>query len=126
MQDEENTRQESIREKDRDIVYRNFHDKMQKEFLKTLVCDEVIEEYKNNPLGQHSEPLARLLYFFSSAPQEGKYALKRDQQSGTFKIIVLSGKRGEPPRIVENAEYKTLKEAYHGIFLRRIEGLMQS
>ncbi len=126
MQDEENTRSENIREKDQDIVYRQYHDKMQKKFLKTLVCDEVIEEYKNNPLGQHSEPLARLMHFFSSTPQQGKYALKRDQQSGTFKMIILSGKRGEPPRIVENVEYKTLKEAYHGVFLKRIEDLMQS
>ena len=111
---------------DKDIIYRKYYDKMQGDYLKTLVCDEVIEEHKNNPLGQHSEPLSRLLHFFSCAPQKDKYALKRDEQSQIFKIIALSGQRGEPPRDVEAKEYKTIEEAYHAVFLKRIEDLMQS
>ena len=111
---------------DKDVIYRQYYDKMQVDYLKTLICDEVIEEYKNNPLGQHSEPLSRLLHFFSSTPQKGKYALKRDEQSQTFRIIALSGKRGKPPRDIEDKSYKTLKEAYHAVFLKRIDDLMQS
>lgn len=111
---------------DKDIVYRQYYDKMQGDYLRTLICDEVIEEHKSNPLGQHSEPLSRLLHFFSSAPQKGKYALKRDEPTRTFKIIAFSGLRGEPPWLVEDKVYETLEEAYHGVFLRRINDLMKS
>ncbi len=111
---------------DKDIVYRQYYDKMQIEYLKTLVCDEVIEEYKNKPLGQHREALERLLHFFRCAPQKDKYAIMRDEQSNTFKIIALSGERGVPPRFVENREYKMIEDAYHGVFLKRIHDLMES
>lgn len=111
---------------DKDEVYRQYYDNMQRDYLKTLVCDEVIEEHKNNPLGQHSEALERLLHFFRSAPQKGKYAIQRDEQSNTFKIIALSGERGTPPRSVDNKGYETIEDAYHGVFLKRIHDLMES
>ena len=111
---------------DKDIIYRNYYDKMQSEFLKTLICEEVIQEHKDRSRGQHSEPLSRLLHFFSSAPQQGKYAIKHDSQNNTFKIIALSGERGELPRNVEEKEYKTIEDAYHGVFLKRISDLMES
>jgi len=111
---------------DKDIVYRMYFDKKQCEFLKTLVCEEVIQEHENNSHGQHSEPLSRLLHFFSSAPQKNKFAIKHDKQSDSFKIIALSGVRGESPRIVEDKEYETVEEAYHGVFLKRISDLMES
>ena len=116
----------SVEEENRDIVYRNYYDKMQSEFLKTLVSDEVIEEYKNNVLGQHSEPLSRLLHFFNSAPQKDKYVIKRDDQANTFKIAALSGERGVPPRIIGDKEYKSLEEAYYGVFLQRLFDLLES
>lgn len=110
---------------DKDIVYRKYFDKKQSEFLKTLVCEEVIQEHKNNSHGQHSEPLSRLLHFFSSALQKNKYAIKYDRQNNLYKIIALSGIRGESPRIVENQEFKTIEDAYHGVFLKRINDLME-
>lgn len=112
--------------KDKDIVYRAYFDKKQSEFLKTLVCEEIIQEHENNSHGQHSEPLSRLLHFFSSAPQKNKYAIKHDKQSNSFKIISLSGVRGEPPSIIDNKEFKTIDDAYHGVFLKRISDLMKS
>lgn len=117
--------EKEIEIKDKDIVYRAYFDKKQSEFLKTLVCEEVIHEHKNNSHGQHSEPLSRLLHFFSNAPQKDKYAIKHDRQRNTFKIIALSGERGEPPRIVDNNEFKTIEDAYHGVFLKRISDLME-
>ena len=115
-----------VEEKNKDFVYREYYDNMQRNFLKTLICDEIIEEHKNKPLGQHSEPLSRLLHFFSSAPQKNKYALKKDEVSNNYVMIALSGERGEPPKVIEDKTYKTLQEAYHGVFLKRIEDLMQT
>lgn len=120
------TIEKEIEIKDKDVFYREYFDKKQSEFLKTLVCEEVIQEHENNSHGQHSEPLSRLLHFFSSAPQKNKYAIKHDGQSDLFKIIALSGVRGEPPRIADDKEFKTLEEAYHGVFLKRISDLMES
>ncbi|MBT8113040.1 MAG: hypothetical protein KJO47_05120 [Gammaproteobacteria bacterium] len=118
--------EKEIEIKDKDIVYREYFDKKQSEFLKTLVCEEVIQEHENNSRGQHSEPLSRLLHFFSSAPQKNKYAIKHDRQNNAFKIIALSGVRGEPPHVVEDVEFKTIEDAYHGVFLKRISDLMES
>ena len=111
---------------DKDILYYRRFDKMQREFLKKLVTDEVIEEHKNKPLGQHSEALERLLLYFRRARQEDKYAIKRNEQSTAFKIIAFSGVRGMSPRLVEDIEYTTLDEAYHGVFMRRVYDLMES
>ena len=118
--------EEEIAIKDKDIIYRKYFDKKQCEFLKTLVCDEVIQEHEYNSHGQHSEPLSRLLHFFSSAPQKNKYAIKHDKQNNSFKIIAFSGIRGEPPLVVGSEEFKTVEEAYHGVFLKRINDLMES
>ena len=111
---------------DKDMLYHRRFDKMQREFLKKLVTDEVIEEHKNKPLGQHSEALERLLLYFRRALQEDKYAIKRNEQSTAFKIIAFSGVRGISPRLVEDTEYSTLEEAYHGVFMRRVYDLMES
>ncbi len=118
--------EEETKIEDKDIVYRKYFDKKQCEFLKTLVCNEVIQEHKNNSHGQHSEPLSRLLHFFSSAPQENKYAISHGKNNHSFKIIAFSGVRGVPPHVVENKEFKTIEDAYHGVFLKRINDLMES
>ncbi len=111
---------------DKDVLYHRRFDKMQRDYLKTLVCDEVIDEHKNKPLGQHSEALERLLLYFRRVPQVDKYAIKRNSQSNVFKIVAFSGYRGTSPRLVEDKEYKTIEAAYHGVFLRRIYDLLES
>ena len=111
---------------DKDALYFRRFDKMQRDFLKTLVCEEVIEEHKNKPLGQHSEALERLLLYFRRAPMEDKYALHRAGPHGPYKIIAFAGSRGTSPRIVEDREYQTIEEAYHGVFVRRVHDLMES
>ncbi|MEZ5665986.1 MAG: hypothetical protein R3F55_00825 [Alphaproteobacteria bacterium] len=109
---------------DRDLVYRAFHDSMQRRFLRTLVCDAVIEEHRRAPLGQHSEPLERLLNHFRCMPMAGKYAVRHDRDAGTYSIVALSGTRGVAPTPVGDTRYRSVEEAYHGIFLRRIDELM--
>ena len=112
--------------RDQGEVYRRYFDEKQREYLKTLVCDELITEHEAKPLGQHSEPLARLLHYFRHAPQAGKYAIKRELRSRTFRIVALSGRRGVPPRAVGDEAYGRVEEAYHALFLRRVEDLMAS
>ena len=111
---------------DQGDLYRRYFDKMQRDYLKTLVCDEIIAEHKAKPLGQHSEPLGRLLHFFRHAPQAGKLAIKRELRSGAFRIVALSGVRGVPPRPVDDEAYEKVEEACHALFLKRVEGLLAS
>lgn len=109
---------------DRDEVYRAFHGRMQERYLRTLVSDEVIEEHRARPLGQHSEPLERLLHYFREQPMAGKYAVLHERDSGSFRIVALSGVRGVAPAPVGEERFATAEAAYHGLFLRRIEELM--
>jgi branched-chain amino acid transport system permease protein len=111
---------------DKDALYRRRFDKMQRDYLKTLVCDEVIEEHRKKPLGQHSEALERLLLYFRRVPQVDKYAIRRDAGSSRYKIVAFSGTRGTSPRVVEDKEYATTEEAYHGVFRRRVYDLLES
>ena len=112
--------------RDQGDLYRLYFDEKQREYLKTLVCDEIIAEHEAKPLGQHSEPLARLLHYFRHAPQAGKFAIKRELRSGTFRIVALSGERGVPPRPVDDETHERIDDAYHALFLKRVEGLMAS
>ena len=112
--------------KDKDTIYRKYYDAMQSAYLKTLICDEVIAEYKKNPLGQHSEPLSRLLHFFSSAPQKNKYVIMRKSDNSAYKIVALSGERGVVPKDVSNETFNTLTDAYIGMFLKRIQDLKKA
>jgi branched-chain amino acid transport system permease protein len=110
----------------KDYLYFRRFDKNQRDYLKKLICDEIIEEHKNKPLGQHSEALERVLLYFRRAPMDDKYAIHRAGPNGPFKIIAFSGHRGTSPRIVEDKEYPTIDEAYHGVFMRRVHDLMES
>lgn len=109
---------------DRDVVYRHYFDAKQIQYLQILVCDEVIDEHKRKPLGQHTEPLERLLSHFRRRDMADKYAVKRDSATSRFSIIALSGVRGMAPRAVEGTDYATVGDAYHGIFLLQIKDLM--
>ena len=51
--------EEATESSDKDHVYFRRFDKLQREYLKTLITPQVIEEFKNKPLGQHSEALER-------------------------------------------------------------------
>ncbi|MEM7170451.1 MAG: branched-chain amino acid ABC transporter permease [Pseudomonadota bacterium] len=111
---------------DKDGLYFRRFDKMQRDYLKTLITLEIIEEHRQKPLGQHSEALERVLLYFRRAKMEDKYALHRIGKKGPFKIIAFSGVRGVSPRIVEDKEYATEEEGYHGVFMRRVHDLLES
>lgn len=91
-----------------------------------MICPEIIEEHRLRPLGQHSEALERVLYYFRRAPMEDKYALHHIAATDRYKIIAFSGERGVSPRVVEDKEYEHIDDAYHAIFMRRIHDLMES
>jgi branched-chain amino acid transport system permease protein len=118
--------EEATETNNKDLLYFRRFDKNQRDYLKTLICEEIIAEHRNKPLGQHSEALERVLLYFRRAPQDDKYAIHRGTANGAYKIIAFSGNRGTSPRAVEDREYATVEEAYHGVFMRRVHDLMES
>jgi branched-chain amino acid transport system permease protein len=108
-----------------EVFYRRF-DKMQRDFLKRLVTDAIIDEHRSRPLGQHSEALERLLIYFRRQGQIDKYAIMVLQEFKAYRIVGLSGHRGTAPRVVEDRVYPTADEAYHALFMRRVQDLLES
>ena len=118
--------EEATETQNKDQIYFRRFDKLQREFLKTLITPQLIEEFKQRPLGQHSEALERLLNYFRRQPQVDKYAVMVVEQFKAYRIVALSGHRGVPPRLVEEKVYPSIVEAYHGVFLRRIQDLLEA
>lgn len=118
--------EEATEIEDKDVLYFRRHDMMQRDYLKTLISREIIEEHRRQPLGQHSEGLERVLLYFRRAKLEDKYALRKAGPHGPYKIIAFSGVRGVSPRLVDDREFTTLDEAYHGVFMRRVHDLLES
>ena len=111
---------------DKNLVYRHYFETHQRAFLKTLVSEAVIEEHRRQPLGQHTEALERLLIYFRMQPQAGKYAIVATEPFAAYRVVALSGKRGVPPRYVDDTVYASEAEAFHGLFLRRVNDLLES
>jgi branched-chain amino acid transport system permease protein len=118
--------EEATETRDKDILYWRRYDKMQRDYLKKLISPEVIEEHRRCPLGQHSEPLERLLLYFRRAPMSDKYAIIAVEPFKAYRIVALTGQRGVAPRLVEDRIYASQDEAYHGVFMRRIQDLLEA
>lgn len=112
--------------RDKDYIFFRRFDKLQRDFLKRLVSDEVIEEHRRQPLGQHSEALERLLLYFRHQAQRDKYAIMTIEPFRAYRIVALSGERGVAPRNVEEQVYDSEAAAYHGVFMRRVQDLLES
>ncbi|QBF30825.1 branched-chain amino acid ABC transporter permease [Thalassococcus sp. S3] len=109
-----------------ELYYRRFNKRL-RERLKTLITPELIEEHKRDPLGHHSDALARVLNYFRRGEMADKYVIHRMKPAEErFRIMAVSGVRGRPPRVVDDREYTDIKDAYHAVFLLRVNDLMDS
>ena len=113
-----------IRDKDQ-IYHRRFYKRL-RDHLKTLISPELIEEHRLKPLGQHSDPLERVLNYFRSASGENKYVLYEMKANTEYKIIVTTGQKGIPPRDLDGTIYTDKNDALHAVFLKRVQDLMDS
>ena len=110
-----------------EVYYRRFNKRL-RDHLKTLITAELIEEHRRKPLGQHSDSLGRVLNFFRRGEMPDKYAILREgaMTNCTYRVMAFSGVAGEPPRVVDDKHYKSLDEAYHAVFLLRVNDLLES
>ena len=71
--------------------------------------------------------MARVLNYFRRGEMADKYVIHRLKPAEErFRIMAVSGERGRPPRVVDDREYTDVKEAYHAVFLLRVNDLMES
>jgi branched-chain amino acid transport system permease protein len=94
--------------------------------LRPLITDELIEEHRRKPLGQHSDTLERVLNYVRRAPPADKYIGICTRPWAEWRIGVLSGIRGVPPTILEDERFTSAEALEHGIFLRRVRDLTAS
>lgn len=119
--------EEAIEFSDKQEVYYRRFDKRLREHLKTLVTDELIEEHRKDPLGKHSDNLNRVLNYFRRGEMPDKYAIMRLPDGfHKYRIVAMSGFRNAPPRQVDDRVYESLDEAYHAVFLLRVNDLLES
>ncbi|MFO1151707.1 MAG: hypothetical protein U1E62_25310 [Alsobacter sp.] len=107
---------------DADIHVRDMFDRMTRAYLRSVLSDALVEEYRRNPTGHHSEPLARLLAWCQRRPLPEQYAVKAEAD-GSFRIIAMAGRRGAGPAYVGEERFASLNEARHGVLLRHISDL---
>ena len=120
--------EEAIDINDKQQIYSRRFDFRLRNHLKTLVTDDVIAEHKAKPLGQHSDALSRLLNYFRRTDVLDKYAIEQigSLKEAKYKILAFTGIPGKPPRVVDERIYNNKNEAYHAVFLMRINDLLES
>lgn len=109
-----------------ELYYRRFNKRL-RERLKPMITPDLIEEHKRDPLGHHSDALARVLNYFRRGEMADKYIIHRmNPGEEKFRVMAVSGIRGMPPRVVDDREYTEINEAYHAVFLLRVNDLLES
>lgn len=91
--------------------------------VKPLITKELIEEYRLNPIGKHSEQLDVILNFFRRHHEqmEGKYVIVCTDPHKEWRVGVHPGVRGEKPAILWEERFDSREAAEFGLFLKRLK-----
>ncbi len=112
--------------RDKQTIALHRFDNWQRAELKTLITDELIEEHRRTIGQRRSDALERLLTYFRRAAIADKYAILAVKPFAEYRLVALSGRRGIPPRAVDDRVYATEHEALHAVFVRRVQDLLES
>jgi branched-chain amino acid transport system permease protein len=107
------------------IAVRRFDARLREE-LKRLITDALIEEHRTTHGKRRSDALERVLTFFRRAAAADKYTILAVRPFAEYRIVALSGRRGVPPRVVDDRAFATPQEAQHAVFLKRVQDLMET
>jgi branched-chain amino acid transport system permease protein len=118
--------EEAIEIADKQSIYvRQFDAELRNE-LKRLITHALIEEHRTTIGKRRSDALERVLTFFRRAAVTDKYAILAVRPFAEYRIVALSGRRGVPPRAVDDQVFTTPEDALHGVFLKRVQDLLHS
>lgn len=79
---------------------------------------EVVEEFRRNPIGNHSPRLQRVLTLFRGAPMKDKYVLVCTKPHEEWVLGQLTGERGKPIRMT-NQVFHSIEAAEWYVFKQR-------
>lgn len=103
------------------IVYERFTAKL-KQQLRKLITEDLIDEHRRQPLGQHSDGLERVLNFFRRPP---RYALYARVPCTEYRVVRLPVAPGSEPQPVDSTVYTDENEAMHAVFLMHVADMMR-
>jgi branched-chain amino acid transport system permease protein len=106
-------------------AFADLSERFAKEEILPRISEEIIEEHRKNPIGQHSDDLQRVLHYFRRQPSEGKYVVIETERSQEWAIGELSGERGIPPKISDE-RFDSVEAAVHEIFRKRVDELQET
>jgi len=106
---------------DRQLIYLARFDARLRASLKVLITDELIEEHRVKPLGQHSDSLDRVLNYLRRPATFGLYSASACRD---YQVISLPVAPGASPEPLDGQVYHDKNEAMHAVFLKQIEALL--
>jgi branched-chain amino acid transport system permease protein len=118
--------EDAIEIADKQAIYVRRFDARVRAELKQLVTDTLVEEHRTTNGKRRSDALERVLTYFRAAAVADKYAVLAVKPFAEYRIVALSGRRGVPPRTVDDQVFRTPEAALHGVFLKRVQDLMES
>ena len=104
------------------LVRARFTDRL-RAALRPLVNEDLIDEHRRKPLGQHSDALERLLLLFHQAPTYALYARRPCREYQMIRLPVVAGAGPVP---LDDVIYTDKNAALHAVFLRHLEDFMRS
>jgi branched-chain amino acid transport system permease protein len=100
------------------VVGETFHARMQAS-LRPLITPDLIAEHRQTPLGQHSEPLQRVLNYFGAFGIDGKLIAEHDGTDHWFVSRLVGFPAVRADRIL--GPFDTEGEATDAVFRQRLE-----
>ena len=76
------------------------------------------DEFMENPIGQHSADLRRLLMVFRGEPAEGKFVLVCTKPYKEWTLAHWPQKKGQPVKMT-NDKFSSVEDAEREVFRRR-------
>jgi branched-chain amino acid transport system permease protein len=110
---------------DRAEIVRERFRRIARDRVRGLLSDELVAEHAARPLGPHSDSLTRVLTYLRAAEMEGKQVLLSIETDRRWRIARITRADRSRPLIVEGDDYTSWQDAYHEIFLQRVEALRQ-
>jgi len=118
--------EEAIEITDKQAIFiRRFDARLRAE-LKKLITEDLIKEHRATFGQRRSDALERVLTYFRSVAVTDKYAILAVKPFAEYRIVALSGRRGVPPRTVDDQVFTSEHDALHGVFLKRVQDLTDS
>ena len=111
--------------RDKQVIAAQRFDGVLRRELKALITDDLIEEHRTTEGKRRSDALERVLTYFRRAAVADKYAILAEKPFERYRIVALSGRRGVPPRTVDDQTYPSEDAALHAVFLKRVHDLLE-